>query len=701
MFPPRSAIGADGRQSFSARPVMKSTRRLVLFVLGLVLAVAPSSQAQDTRQLTATFLPVKIQAPKTSPRELLWIRQSTDSAVDPGKDVFVQFDLNGLPPGLAEKDVTRATLRLVAQDPMYQPAGDQDTGGPLVIVKGQVAKHDFSGIEGTQTIVSLSTLTDQSRVARQASEDLRKTVYKQYAAADKRISLRLFTESHKSSALLYSDSLKGFGDSPSNIPRLVVEYSLPSPTLLESLSWSQRQRGPEHTGRSAWAPIQNPNGYTLTTIDLPRIDNQAGSVADYPLIYQGNIHVVYKVRDVNYLMALDSRGGELWRQPIGKGTVQRSPVISRDGRIYVVTEDQMAAYDLNGQGKTLVTQKLSGKASDYTDLTMGHDGSLFMAVREEDTNSIYGFTPDLKPFLKAGPFGKGRDKISTVTVSPDGQQIFAQVPGGAVRIEISDPSRVQTVALKSGGDDPYDYYHVPIAGPAGGVMVYADFTSGENRGHVWGSNKDGSIWSTAGSLIPQPVLGSNGIVFYIQDSALQGHPYDQLGSATINKSDNLNATSNLVMDGANNIYFWDNGQLLGYNPKGEALFKTSFTDPAGLEKQRPADPEPASGGTKAVRVSSGPEQFIRLMLGPDGTLWANNRNGSALYAFTPSYAQFNLTLTQKPQDQTIYRATGTLTVGKEPVPAGTRVLLQGRNGIAFPAGFSVDKGASVLCRTGF
>ena len=35
-------------------------------------------------------------------------------------------------------------------------------------------------------------------------------------------------------------------------------------------------------------------------------------------------------------------------------------------------------------------------------------------------------------------------------------------------------------------------------------------------------------------------------------------------------------------------------------------------------------------------VEQGLEQFVRLMLGPDGTLWANNQNGASLYAFKPS-----------------------------------------------------------------
>jgi hypothetical protein len=682
---------------------MKSIGRLLLFVLALGPVAAAPAQAQATRQVTATLLPVQVQASKAGPSGLLWIRQGTGSAVDADKDIFLQFDLSGLPPGLQDSDMKRATLRLVAQTVVYQPGDDPDTGGTLISVKGQKARNDFSGVQGITSIVALSTLTRTNTVARQAAEELRKAIYQQYSSADKKISLRLFSESHKSSTLFYSTA--SFGDSQSNIPRLVIEYTLRPPALLDALAWAQYQRNPEHTGRNPWTPFQNPNGFTLLKIDMPRINGRSGSIADYPLIYQGNLYLVYTVPESNYLIALDFKGNELWRRDLGKGTIQRSPVISSEGRLYVVADDKIAGYDLNASGRLTSSYSLPGTLSDFTDLTVGNDGSLFAGVKENGVNFIYGFTPGLNPFLKSGPFGKGQDKISTVTVSADGQQIVAQTPGAAVIIDIVDPSRIQKVRLTYNTDNPWEYYHVPVAGPAGGVVVYSDFTSTANKGNVWGSKGARRLWSAAGTLIPQPVLGSNEIVYYIQGGALQGHQYDRLGSVAISKGDGLNTTSNLVMDGANNIYFWDNGNLQGYSPKGDPLFeKASFTGASGLEKERAADPETLPDARKANRstVAAGPEQFIRLMLGADGTLWANNRSGAALYAFMPQYAMSDPVLTQTLQTQTAYRATGTLTVGKDvTVPAGTQVLFQAQKGISFPAGFAVAKGASILCRTGF
>ena len=41
---------------------------------------------------------------------------------------------------------------------------------------------------------------------------------------------------------------------------------------------------------------------------------------------------------LNYLVALDGKGGLLWSSEIGGGVVQRAPVISPQGLLYLVTE---------------------------------------------------------------------------------------------------------------------------------------------------------------------------------------------------------------------------------------------------------------------------------------------------------------------------------------------------------------------------
>jgi hypothetical protein len=671
---------------------------LVLTTLLFSLCGGVSAQdAQTKSRSTITLLPAKESSAGSD--SLLWVQNN------PPQDTYLQFDLSSLPGGLTQSDFVRCTLRLVAQKVAYVPADNPDSGGQLVIVKGQTANNDFTRVAKTPDLVSLSTLLDtqtkKNNVALQATATLCAAVYRQYAG-DKLISLRLYSDSHKASSLFYST--KEFAGNATHKPRLVIEYNIAQPGLLETASWPQHQQNPEHTGRSPWIPFKPPDGFSLVSIALPNIGGNAGSVADFPLIYWGNIYLIEKVLEQNYLLSLDLKGREGWQRAIGTGTVQRSPVISPNGILYVVTENQIADYDLNKSGERYgESYPLAGaKLSAYSGLTLGNDGSLFLAVTENDLNYIYGFTPSLTPFLKSGPFGGGQEKVSTVTVSQDGEKIFAQTPKGAVVIDIANPSDQRTITLANDKDQPWEYYYVPVAGSAGNIMIFSDFTSRANKGNKWDYSETQRVWNASGSLLPQPVLGSNGIVYYIQGGVLHGHRYDKMGSADINSGTALNTTSNLVMDGANNIYFWDNGYFYGYSPDAKPLFERVDLTNKGLEGQRPAEPEAVSAEKKAEREGGGPEQFIRLMMAPDGTLWANNKNGRNLFAFKPKYASTNLPLQQQDiRNHTTYRANGEITVGGVTVSGGTQLFLQAEDGIAFAKGFTVEKGASVLAGTGF
>jgi len=235
--------------------------------------------------------------------------------------------------------------------------------------------------------------------------------------------------------------------------------------------------------------------------------------------------------------------------------------------------------------------------------------------------------------------------------------------------------------------------------------------------YLWGYKSTKYIWNDSGTLMPQPVLGSDGFVYYLNNGELKGHPYNQKGSGEIifagekltEKDKTLNCTSNLVLDGANNIYFWDNGRLRGYIKKTKSLVTADFAGKRP-DKQREANPEDVTFGEKvekARRDSLGPEQFVRLLMGPDGTLWANNKNGSELFAFKPEFYSDNLSLPNEQmkvkqiKDQTVYRAKGTLTVGMVEWEQGAGALFQAGEEIHFSPGFTVPKGASLLCRMGF
>ena len=597
------------------------------------------------------------------PDGLLWVQEATQ------RKMVVQFDLSTLPPGLQASNLVRCTLRLVAERVLYSEV-KPNVGGSPVLVKGGVTGA------GGGTIVSLKALTQQQTVALQTSEPLCGAIFEKYSSPNKVLSLTLFTESHKASSTFYS--ARKF-DNPSRIPRLVIEYTLPPLPLMDSLSWPQSQQNPEHTGRNPWIPARAPTSFTIDRV-TPPIPAGAG-IAFYPVVYRGNIYLIYKTAETNNLICLDFTGkNKVWEKSIGRGTVQRSPVISRQGVLYVVTESQIAAFDLNRTGESAATPfPLSGKLSSFTDATVGNDGSLYLALKQNEGNYIYGFTARLAPFLQAGPFGTAQDSISTISVSPEGNKIFAQLAKGAIVIDVTNPSQQRTIRLR----DAWEYFWTPVAGPAVGVMIFSDFSSTAHKANVRGYSTS-EIWKSPGTLVPQPVLGSNEIVYFIQESKLQGHKYNQIGSTIITGGDGLKTTSNLVMDGANNIYFWDNGTFYGFTPDGNPLF-----------------PKQAAGQTVSERTGDGPERFIRLALAPDGTLWTNNNNANFLFAFQPVYAQPDLTV--KGADlatQTAYRTAGKLTVEGGAVKESAQLLLEAGTSISFSGGFRVPAGASLLCRVG-
>jgi len=692
----------DLNEPMNGIPAMKLKIKVLISAIAFSLLIALPLQASNMQRFTATLLPVKEagRLEDGSPdKGMLWIQNN------PPREIFLQFDLSGLPPDLQEADFQQCTLRLVAGKVVYQPAGNPNTGSPQVSVKGWLAKDDFSGNAGADSIISLSQIYDHdsgyNKIARKATKELRQAVIQEYSG-DKKISLRLFSENYKASSLFYPGPNSDLPVNPSNFPRLVIEYTQGPPSLLETLSWSQYQHDPEHTGRSSWIPFRNPSGFVADRIDLTPILGPSGTVADYPLIYQGNIYLVAMVDARNILTALGFAGQTLWQQDLGTGTIQRAPVISRQGIIYIATENQIRAYDLNQRGKAVASGSLAGKPGAYTDLTVGNDGSLFVAVKENDLNYIYGFTPDLTPFIKSDPLGSGAQNISTVSVSPDGQKIFAQAPAGAAVIDITDPvisgltkpAPQQTIELENGRAHAWQYYHTPVAGPAGEVMMFADFTDTANAGNVWAYTPAERVWNAAGTLIPQPVIGANGLVYFIQGGALIGHLYSNREDPEIKAGTDLKTTSNLVVDGADNIYYWDNGYLHGYTAEGTALFDRIPMTSQLNERSLDQNGKPVQG----------PEKFLRLMLGPDGTLWSNNKHGNALFAFKPRYTEPDLTLKQADlKTATVYRASGRLTVaaGGVTLAKGTDIVLQAQKGIAFSTGFRVEKGADLLCRTGF
>ncbi len=685
---------------------MRSTPVALLSSAIAALLLGFSSQgavAGGEGHVTTTLLGSSI--PSEHPDDLrgvLWLRQIPEGTAT------LAFDLGRLPRGIV---VERAVLRLVARDVAYRPDGSpasrrvivkatltDDSGNcpaPPAITWTSVVSLKTIDAEGNQ-IAWNEQITNGARLRQELNERL------ETGSPSTVVKLCLYTATKDASSLFTAPEppKSVSSENASQVPRLVIRYPAIPKSLLDTLSWTQYQHNPEHTGRSAWAPFRTPKGFDLRHVEV----KGGGGIADYPLIWRGNLYLVYKVLDTNHLVALDFRGKELWRHEIGEGKVERPPVIGPGGLIYLSTEESISAYDLRAPGKPVYSYPLNGKASAYADLTIGNDGSLFVPLSEGGRGYIYGFTPDLKPFIKNRSYATGDQRISTITASPDGGTLFAQTPKGAVLIDVANPIEIPPIPPEAGVVRG-DYYHAPVAGPETGAVVFSHYAKLGNHGQIWALRDGAPRADRSGTLVPQPVLDTRGLVYFIEDGVLWGADFaspeaewvrwppeasaDPTGSPP--PEANLNATSNQVLDGADNLYFWDNGILFLF-PRGLSDYVQADFVSGDWEK----DIERWGQEEKEL-----PEQFIRLVLGPDGTLWANDNLGSSLFAFVPTYGvEKNLTLKHKEdiRTQTVYRAENFLHAGAVTIEAGTNVLLQADCGIGFAPKFKVEKGASLLAR---
>jgi hypothetical protein len=120
---------------------------------------------------------------------------------------------------------------------------------------------------------------------------------------------------------------------------------------------------------------------------------------------------------------------------------------------------------------------------------------------------------------------------------------------------------------------------------------------------------------------------------------------------------------------------------LGFGPDQQPLF-----DPIALA---------ADGG-----FATAPETHVRLALGPAGSLWTANKNGTQLYGFHPEFSEPDLHITATDiRHRTAYRTGGRLTVTDATVKPGVDILLQAGAGIGLGTGFRVQRGGGLLIRT--
>jgi outer membrane protein assembly factor BamB len=338
--------------------------------------------------------------------------------------------------------------------------------------------------------------------------------------------------------------------------------------------------------------------------------------------------------------------------------------------------------------------------------TLGFNGALYLST----DRGIFALSPypDLRVLWRSGSQGA---QLGQAALSPDEATAYV-VDGGAGQLVALD-SADGTARWRSGSFDraapgaaaPLPVPVVTSLAVAGRVdrlpLVYV--VSGHRRGkalQVFEGDGGKSASLTTTGFFSRPVVDDSGAATLVRkDEPGKGRLCSyrwRPGEAAMQEqcqetdADDLSALSVLAADGDNRVYVIDGTsspqKVRGYTPARTRLFALDV-------------PETAS-------ASDGTTNFgDNLLVAADGTLYAANRN--ALFAIEPRrLASPRPDLVVAGADvaginRTAFLAEASITLaGDVAVGPLQSVVLRAGSTIAFTPGFSVSKGAQVLCQTG-
>lgn len=627
---------------------IRNVKLILILSLGL-LAIAAAVSAEI--KVTTTLLPTTAESNPENPDKMLKISASGTDPIESTSGVQLSFDLAEIPRSAA---VTNATLRLVGKPANKNPQYVRIFTDP---------KEESIG---TWTVTYEETT--ESYIVNASAVRLRQIV-EEKLKANQTLSLTLSSTSRLSDWNYYS--LKNYDNSSSLKPRLIIEYELPG--IQES----------QTTERTNWKFHGPPEQVKVNKLQI-----HINAIISNPVFYKNGMYLFTQTTSERTdLYALYTNGREMWKERI-KVKPASHAVVSHTGILYSVGEQRIARYDLEKKGEQIDSKSKDGlKLSDSP--ILGRDGSLY-CVRS-GYGDIYCLNPNLEELWKypSPPKQQGADKVSRIVLSPDAQRYaYSMIRSGqnisGVRINTADGKTIlyeqyagidpqdKTKSKQYEFGDRYTDFHRPVV-VRGQEQDYVFLSAySEDRGILAAFSGDEGIWSNSG-YVSSPIADKNGDhVFVVQDDKLRAYKKFNGELACASNDSNLVATSNLVMDGEDNVYFWNNGTFLGYTKDCEPLFEQKLPD---LPKR------------------------LELLFAPDGTLFARSET-QGLSLILPTRPAFTLDKNNLRSD-TIYSAD-TIHVAKNlNLDSTANIILKAKDNISFSPGFSVKKGARLSCKTGF
>ena len=598
------------------------------------------------------------------------------------RTAMLTFDVSAIPKGAH----VSAVLRVVTVD---RPAGTQQV-------------RVFPA-QGAASLAQFSVNKNSPSATESTGDGLSSAVQDAVNRGDKLI-LNLRTASIRTSQPYFANDAD-----PQNRPRLIVSWPDASPA--ETRNGAQLRYRGDPSDATPWRYSQ-PNGVVVSTLlngtnfalisagpafhgdDIVLIANLQGKDSTlYGIGWDGSQRWQYSFPqlsdksaswkylipdgDPNRMFAFASKQGLRrfsWSNPNGAPDglatmeipgmlLSKRPAISAGGGIAYLNDDGYV-YSLSPlPNPDVLWQSTSvGKVPPVVLSPRGGDNLLYFFGNANNTKGFYAADP-VRGVLRFPPGGT------------------SAFPEGSTLGNFPVFNRPLAVPVNN-----HDWVYLSSSENANGVLEgYANFASGNPTG--WLKPMTGAI---ARCIAPPRGDNAQQTVYCVQNNELRGFSPDGSSICTGPAPKGVEA-SNLIADGAGNLYYYAATVFYGFDKQCKSLFAKEVKLPISTE-----------GGND-----------FTLAVGPNGVFYA--RSVQQLFAIQPTQPSWPT----NPEAKTRYAAqgdmqapTGTipttgpvafaavggkLTFGAVTIPSGADVSCSASNGITFNPGFTVEQGATLRC----
>ena len=700
------------------------------FLLGILLSGAAFAQGTESR--VTTLLPTLNECKEWDSSKRTWEAKPEILAVSdafPGntkKICYLEFNIESIP---KEATITSAVLRIVQN-------GNQPSKVVLVINVASIPKDHWTtgnwvaqlpNYEDHRKGFSLGSKIRSSKSGNDAVDAWT------YPAPNTPLNTLVRSEANKRYiALLLSappgDSQSGRNYYPktktgdksndaSKQPRLILTYTVPR------LSTSRRPVSQS----DGWAAMRSPRNF-MPSPNIPAQDSYRAmqvvdgtNISSYTAaIYRGLAYVVrkYPTQANLFEWRLDAQeplGRIVWSKPLPSALKETARVVVNDsGRLTIVSGARFIVYQLNQpnprEEPASPLKDEMVKVSDVTPAALlpAPDGSLYVIGYTD----LYALNPDFEMLWKTGI---GTSANARMTLSPDGQFVYATglLPEqGPSFLAINAQTGKAPPSMSF--ENAINKFHVPVVikHPDGADYIYIAANSGDNGVLRTVKNvpneQPGDSIAELTKIYEEPGLFSqpapDSAVLHKNDDLSKKKLYvlwkekndapvrlvsvngrtGKIDEKTeITDSKNKNAAfandswlwngGNLAMDAGDNVFFWENGTLYGYQTKPSASKLFAWKQPEG----------------------SNLPQNLELLFGAEGTLFAQHcendecRATAGVFALIPTYSW--PTAAASISSPTNLRVDGTATSGKTWTLDAPGSLFLGN-------GFTVKQGAELTVK---